>query len=133
MEPRPVSPGVGPSRPRQRVPSGTRIPAASVERGRARQRTVAFDPYAQAMLQGQVDQFLTEPNGLVLAPRLPAAYRQALMPAPQGQARPDVAYFDLETVPERMGTLRRLGALLRSVFARVLGYTPLPESPPETP
>lgn len=110
-------------------------------RTRPLRRAPRLDAYAAAMVQAQIDLFMTEQNGMVLAPSLPAAYRRTLLPSPAGQAREGVAYFELQPQqdappqqpPRRRGVWVRLGERLRAALARALGYRRLPTSPLETP
>ncbi|RYF52060.1 MAG: hypothetical protein EOO38_01475 [Cytophagaceae bacterium] len=99
---RPVSDDMGPFTPPQKLRRARPL----------RQYSHAEDVYVRAMFEHQAKQFLTEGDNQVHAPRLPEPYYRALVPLPKGQAREDVAYFNLHTdEPERPDPAIRLDSL----------------------
>ena len=81
--------------PRARVPSGTRIGRPPGVPVKMDPRMVSEDAYVDAMVRDQARQFLTEGDNQIHATRLPSPFRRALVPSPQGQARANIAYFDM--------------------------------------
>jgi hypothetical protein len=89
------------------------------------------DIYIVSMMQDQARQFLTEGDNRIHTPRLPSAYRRALMPDPQGQARAGVAYFEAEIVPtpeelerENEGLFEKMQRLAGMLWRRFIAPQP---------
>lgn len=57
---------------------------------------MAVDFYVASMLESQVRQLMTEPDGMIHLDRVPTPYRKILLPSPGPGARPDVPYFEAE-------------------------------------
>lgn len=79
------------------------------------------------MMEDQARQFVTEGDNRIHTPRLPSAYRQALMPDPEGQARAGVVYFEAEVMPtpeelerENEGLLEKAVRLAGMLWRRFL-------------
>lgn len=102
-------------------------PSASHRAPYEGQRHRPEDIYIVSMMQDQARQFLTEGDNRIHTPRLPPAYRQALMPDPVGQARPGIAYFEAEVcqTPEAIereneGLLKKVQRLAGMLWRRFL-------------
>lgn len=107
-------------------------PSNSQTRVRTGQGGRPDDIYIVSMMQDQARQFLTEGDNRIHTPRLPSAYRQALMPDPEGQARPGIAYFEAEVVaaPEQMafedeGLLEKAQRLVTMLWRRFIAPRPV--------
>lgn len=57
---------------------------------------MAMDFYIASMLESQVRQLMTEPDGKIHLDRCPTPYRKFLLPSPAGMAREDVPFFEAE-------------------------------------
>ncbi|RYF52416.1 MAG: hypothetical protein EOO38_00325 [Cytophagaceae bacterium] len=89
-----------------------------------------MDFYIASMLESQVRQLMTEPDGMIHLDRVPTPYRKFLLPSPSGMAREDVPFFEAEVDEEDETSVAWLEAALSAIErAAAYLYSLMPSMP----